>query len=75
MTAFQTDMEAKFANLSERTDNKLSDMETETAEKLKSLSDSTEAKLKELEDNEASFELIQNSDGTYTLKITDPKNQ
>ena len=75
MTAFRTDMEGKFANLSERTDNKLSDIESETNEKIQSLADSTETALQEIVDNEASFELITNGDGTYTLKITDPKNQ
>lgn len=46
-------------------------VDTETS----SLSKETEDKITALEDSQATFELVNNSDGTYTLKITDPRNQ
>ena len=54
--------------------NKFNELSSKHDDDMRRLENTTDAKIKDIKDNEATFELIQNSDGTYTLKITDPKH-
>lgn len=68
-----TTLEETIGALEESVNTKFNDVVSSVNDEFQAFSANTDAKIKELADSEATFELINNADGTYTLRITDPK--